>query len=91
MQCLTKFYECICCIHQPIFPDPYDFEFNGADVTTQNETDFESNFVTTSKYTWYDFIPSKFPLIFRIPTPSVSASCQCLLLNYRHSSIHSCY
>ena len=27
MECLTKFYKCVCCIEDPIFPDPYNFSF----------------------------------------------------------------
>lgn len=58
MECLTKVYECFCCISRPVFPSPYDFEFSGRDALHQNTIKFESNFVKTSKYTWYSFLPS---------------------------------
>jgi len=42
-----------------LFPIPYDFSFGGGDNLNQNQISFESNYVKTSKYTWYNFLPSK--------------------------------
>ena len=37
MDCLEKTYNCITCKSQGKFPTPYDFEFNGNDITAENE------------------------------------------------------
>lgn len=58
MQCLTDFYKLVCCISDAKFPTPYNFEFGHEGDRAQNHLLFESNFVRTSKYHWYDFFPS---------------------------------
>lgn len=58
MECLTKVYKFLCCISDPLFPNPYDFSFGGEGDLSKNKLTFESNFVRTSKYRWYDFLPS---------------------------------
>lgn len=59
MECLSKFYKCVCCISDPVFPIPYNFSFGKLGDAESNRQHFESNFVRTSKYRWYDFLPSK--------------------------------
>ncbi len=58
MECLNKVYKFFCCISDPLFPDPYQFGFGSPEDTLANSKHFESNFVRTSKYRWYDFLPS---------------------------------
>jgi hypothetical protein len=58
MECLTKVYKFFCCITDPVFPDPYNFNFGDNKDIETNRTLFESNYVRTSKYRWYDFLPS---------------------------------
>lgn len=66
MDCLTKAYHFATCLSQPKYPDPYNFEFGHKEDTKANAILFESNFVRTSKYHWYDFVPSKHHSTFRI-------------------------
>lgn len=33
MGCLDSFYETICCVNKPKFPDPYHFQFSGRGET----------------------------------------------------------
>lgn len=58
MTVLENIYKFICCIEDPVFPDPYTFEFGKREHLAANKLNFESNFVRTSKYRWYDFLPS---------------------------------
>jgi hypothetical protein len=58
MECLKSVYKTVCCISDPKFPTPYDFTFGGPTDLAANRLAFESNFVRTSKYHWYDFLPS---------------------------------
>lgn len=55
-------YKCFCCITDPIFPAPYNFSFGSPLDLENNKIWFESNFVRTSKYRWYDFLPSTHPI-----------------------------
>lgn len=68
MECLRSVYKAVCCISDPVFPNQYDFSFGGPDDLLANKRNFESNFVRTSKYHWYDFLPSTSP-------PTQSPSC----------------
>lgn len=63
MECLRKAYKFVCCISDPKFPVPYEFAFGKDEDIAHNREIFESNFVRTSKYRWYDFLPSTFSLI----------------------------
>ena len=65
MELLKKFYECICCIQNPVFPNPYQFEFSPTSPPARNKIEFESNFVKTSKYSWYDFLIKALLLQFK--------------------------
>lgn len=46
------------CSDERLFPDPYNFSFGRVDDLAKNRLAFESNFVRTSKYRWYNFLPS---------------------------------
>ena len=48
----------LCCSNERLFPDPYNFHFGSAEDLPANELLFETNFVRTSKYRWYTFLPS---------------------------------
>lgn len=65
MDLLKKFYECICCIQNAKYPRPYEFEFDSQNPPARNYIEFESNFVRTSKYTWYDFFFKALMLQFK--------------------------
>ena len=71
MTCGECLYNFICCNSTALYPDPYDFQFNGYSVTVENEEKFESNFVKTSKYTWYSFLPCKLIVILRWSSATV--------------------
>ena len=71
MECLEKIYNCICCISKHKFPDPYNFTFSGYDAVGENQRNFESNYVKTSKYTWYSFLPSTYLCICRVTAAAV--------------------
>lgn len=58
MECLAGIYKWAFCISEPLFPSPYNFGFGGERDLASNKLQFESNFVRTSKYRWYDFLPS---------------------------------
>ena len=58
MECLLSIYKLLCCIRDPVFPVPYNFQFGSPQNIINNKLLFESNFVRTSKYHWYDFLPS---------------------------------
>ena len=62
MECLEKVYKFFCCITDPVFPTPYNFSFGSPLDLERNKIQFESNFVRTSKYRWYDFLPSNLSL-----------------------------
>lgn len=49
------------CKDERLFPDPYNFSFGRAEDLVGNRAAFESNFVRTSKYRWYTFLPSTPP------------------------------
>ena len=59
MECLRKAYQFITCISDAKYPTPYNFDFGSEENIKRNSLLFESNFVRTSKYHWYDFLPSK--------------------------------
>ena len=71
MECLTAVYKCLCCISDPIFPQPYNYSFGHPADLLDNRNLFESNYVRTSKYRWYDFLPSN---CCDIQKPSCSSS-----------------
>ena len=58
MESLQAFRKLVCCIDDPLFPNPYNFNFGTSLNLEHNKLLFESNFVRTSKYRWYDFLPS---------------------------------
>lgn len=62
MECLEKVYKFFCCITDPVFPTPYNFSFGSPLDLETNKIKFEPNFVRTSKYRWYDFLPSNLSL-----------------------------
>lgn len=71
MECLRTVYKAICCISDPKFPNQYNFDFGTPQDVTYNREAFESNFVRTSKYHWYDFLPS---ISMLIKSPYFSSS-----------------
>ena len=62
MSCMSKFLKCVTCTDEAKFPNPYNFEFGNKESWRASRVAFESNFVKTSKYTWYDFLPSMPPI-----------------------------
>lgn len=40
MKCLTEAYKVVCCISDPKFPTPYNFNFGSDEDTIKNRLDF---------------------------------------------------
>ncbi len=57
MDIFDRFYKCICCERGPKFPTPYNFQFNSVSEPP-NADEFETNYIRTAKYRWYDFLIS---------------------------------
>ena len=89
MECLQKVYKFFCCITDPIFPTPYNFSFGSPLDLENNKKLFESNFVRTSKYRWYDFLPSKAFHQYRSFGSTVQTISQHLLLSHRRLADHT--
>lgn len=71
MECLRQAYQLIACISDAKYPTPYNFDFGSEEKQQANALLFESNFVRTSKYHWYDFLPSKSNFNDRITFTSI--------------------
>ena len=53
--------NCSCIDMRAKYPTPYSFEFDGGREVASNRELFEGNSIKTSKYTWYNFLPSNSP------------------------------
>ncbi len=71
------------------YPTPYRFDFNGRDMTPENQQLFQSNYVRTSKYTLLSFFPSKSHILSRGSSIAVQAFGQCIFFADCHTANHS--
>ena len=56
--------DLICCSGKAKYPTPYEFKIDTQQLPAQNKIEFESNFVRTSKYTIFSFLPKALFLQF---------------------------
>ena len=84
-----KVRKVLCCERDPKYPVPYQFNFNGGDITPENQNLFETNFVRTSKYSPLSFLPSTIINQSRGSIPAVQKARECVLSNNCHIAKYS--